>query len=77
MPHGHSIGGLAWPRDDVDTAFMQWVEDIKPSPSTAWYSVWVLLNIDFHMLFLDDVYAVDGGNPVFRHLRPPDGPWRV
>ena len=21
--------------------------------------------------------VVDGGNPVFRHLRPPDGPWRV
>jgi len=30
------------------------------------------LNIHFHMLFLDGVYVVDGGHPVFRHLRSPD-----
>jgi hypothetical protein len=34
--------------------------------------VWVLLNIHFPTLFLDGVYVVNGGQPVFRHLRPPD-----
>jgi len=46
--------------------------DNAPSPLTAWCSDWLLLNIHFHMLFLDGVY-VDrlDGSVRFRWVSSP------
>ena len=37
--------------------------DSEPSPWTAWYSVWMSLNIHLHMLFVDGVYTFDDERP--------------
>jgi len=47
-------------------------KDSAPSASTAWYSVWLLLNIHFHMLFLDGVYVERLNGAIrFRWIRAP------
>ena len=45
--------------------------DNEPSRRTAWYSAWLLLNIHFHMLFLDGVYLPLPGGVCFRRVKPP------
>ena len=43
-----------------------------PSPWTAWYSEWMLLNVHFHMLFLDGVYVErPDGTLRFRWVKAP------
>ena len=45
-----------------------------PSPWTAWYSEWMLLNIHFHMLFLDGVYVErPDGSLRLRWVKAPSG----
>ena len=46
--------------------------DNGPSPSTAWYSVWLLLNIHFHMLFVDGVYVEARDRLRFRRVKAPE-----
>ncbi len=46
--------------------------DSGPSPWTAWYSAWLLLNVRFHMLFLDGVYVESpDGSLRFRWVKEP------
>ncbi len=46
-------------------------KDNKPSPWTAWYLEWLLLNIHLHCLVLDGVYHTTEGLPVFHAVRAP------
>ena len=48
-------------------------KDNEPSPSTAWYSVRLSLNIHFHVLFLDGVYidSSHGSRARFRWVKAP------
>jgi hypothetical protein len=46
-------------------------QDAEPSPSTAWYLEWLLLNIHLHCLVLDGVYRTTEGVPVFHAVRAP------
>jgi hypothetical protein len=47
-------------------------KDSAPSQSTAWCSDWLLLNIHFHMLFLDGAYADrQDGTARFRRVGSP------
>ena len=46
--------------------------DNEPSRRTAWYSAWLLLNIHFHMLFLDGAYVERSeGSVRFRWVKAP------
>ncbi len=46
--------------------------DNEPSRRTAWYSAWLLLNLHFHMLFLDGVYVEHPAGAVrFRWVNAP------
>ena len=48
-------------------------KDNEPSLSTAWYLVWLFLNLHFHMLFLDGVYVEDGhGKLRFHRVKAPN-----
>ena len=59
-------------RDDIYGADEK---DNEPSLSTAWYSVWLSLNVHFHMLILDGVYSGGtSGLPLrFRQVKAPSG----
>ena len=46
-------------------------KDSTPSPSTAWYLEWVLLNIHLHCLVLDGVYHTSEDTTVFHPVRAP------
>ena len=54
--------GFCYGADETDNA---------PSPSTAWYSAWLSLNIHFHRLFLDGVYDFKGRRPTFHRAPRP------
>ena len=47
--------------------------DNAPSLSTAWYLVWLFLNLHFHMLVLDGVYVEnDYGGLRFHRVKAPN-----
>ena len=47
--------------------------DNAPSLSTAWYLVWLFLNLHFHILFLDGVYVENGhGKLRFHRVKAPN-----
>ena len=69
LPHGGF--GVATPRPQ-DSGYAEDGKDSAPSLSTAWYLEWLLLNIHFHMLFLDGVYVErPDGTLRFRWVKAP------